>query len=292
MIGIIWGLVGALFIGVSDGIARVTAQRTSLTILILFIMGTSTIVMTVWLVLSCDWPKWHFYSWLVSILSGFLNILALALLYKALARGPVSVASPATSSFSIILVALNALAGEPFNIYQGVAAILVFFGIAMLTRKADDQWTEEVYSNSWLRKTALLGLGAGATVALRIFLAQEAVTTLGAFHALYLNRAAALILILLIFFGEKINRQEHTWPAGSLLMLVILQSLLEMLALGALLLGSSGDGRVGAAIGFSSFAAVSTFTAWIWLGEKVPPQRMIWIGIIAAAIVIAIIFEP
>ena len=75
-------------------------------------------------------------------------------------------------------------------------------------------------------------------------------------------------------------------------MLVILQSLLEMLALGALLLGSSGDGRVGAAIGFSSFAAVSTFTAWIWLGEKVPPHRMIWIGIIAAAIVIAIIFEP
>ena len=292
MIGIIWGLTGAGFIGVSDAVARVTAQRLSLTILILFVMGISTLLMTAWLALTADWPEWHFYSWMVSVSSGFLNIVALALLYKALARGPVSVASPAASSFSIILVTLNALTGQPFNAYQGIAAILVFFGIAMLTRQTNNGGSQDAFSTKWLRYTALLGLGAGATVALRIFLAQEAVTTLGAFHALYLNRSAALFLILLIFCWTLIQRQKYVWPTGSLLILVILQSILEMLGLGALLVGSLGDGRVGAAIGFSSFAAVSTITAWIWLGEKVPLHRTIWIGIIAVAIIAAIVFSP
>ena len=292
MIGILWGLTGAGFIGVADVVARVTAQRLSLTVLILFVMGISTLFMTAWLVLTNDWPKWHFYSWIVSVSSGFLNIVALALLYKALARGPVSVASPAASSFSIILVALNALAGQPFNAYQGIAAIFVFFGIAMLTRQTKHHGSPGALTTKWLRHTALLGVGAGATVALRIFLAQEAVTTLGAFHALYLTRVSALLLILSIFCWALVQKRKYIWPTGSLLVLVILQSVLEMLGLGALLIGSLGDGRVGAAIGFSSFAAVSTITAWIWLGEKVPLNRTIWIGVIAAAIIVAIVFAP
>ena len=255
-------------------------------------MGISSVLMTVWFLASGDWPRWDFYSWSVSLLSGFLNLAALLFLYKALARGPVSVASPAASTFSVILVALNAVSGEPFSWQQLVSVFVVFIGIAMLARPGSGTTVHENYSPAWLRTTALLGLGTGACVALRFFFAQEAVVFLGPIHSLYLNRLAALVSVLLLMFWEQSRNKPRNWPQGSVLKLVIFQSFLEMLALGAFLYGSTGDGRVGASIGFSAFSAVTTLSAWIWLKEKVDPHRIIWIGIIIAAIWIAILYAP
>ena len=144
MSGILLGLLGGGFIGVSDCVARFTAQRTSLSILILYVMGISTVLMTVWFLASGDWPRWDFYSWSVSLLSGFLNLAALLFLYKALARGPVSVASPAASTFSVILVALNAVSGEPFSWQQLVSVFVVFIGIAMLARPGSGTTVHEL----------------------------------------------------------------------------------------------------------------------------------------------------
>jgi len=294
MTSIIWGLLGAIFIGVSDGIGRVTTQRVSLNILILFIMGISTFLMSIWFLLTWDWPEWHFYSWLVSFLSGFLNVIALLFLFQALARGPVYVASPAASSFSVILVTLNVLSGQPINSTQIIAIIVVFFSIIMLTRPSKGLQLPalEYYSTKWLRVTALLGVGTGITVAVRFFLAQEAVLILKPTHALYLNRFSALIFVIILLCWEFYRKHNMQWPKHSTLFLIVTQSILEMLSLGAFLFGSTTGGRVGVAIGFSAFAAITTLTSWIWLGEKVSLQKMFWIGIIAISIVASLIFSP
>ena len=60
MSGILLGLLGGGFIGVSDCVARFTAQRTSLSVLILYVMGISSVLMTVWFLASGDWPRWDF----------------------------------------------------------------------------------------------------------------------------------------------------------------------------------------------------------------------------------------
>ena len=292
MSGILWGLLGGSFIGISDCVARVTAQRSSLSVIILFVLGTSTTLMTLWFAATWNWPQWHLYSWSVSMLSGFLNLAALLFLYQALARGPVSVASPAASTFSVILVALNALAGEPFTWQQGAAVLIVFTGIAMLARPSGGTVVHENYSPAWLRTTALLGLGTGACVALRFFFAQEAVAFLGPAHSLYLNRLAALLSVFFLMGWEQVKQKPRDWPRGSILKLVILQSLLEMLALGAFLYGSTGDGRVGASIGFSAFSAITILSAWIWLKEKVDTHRIVWIAVIVSAIWMAILYAP
>ncbi len=292
MSGILWGLLGSGFIGVSDGIARKTAQHTTLSVLILFVMGLSTVFLTAWCIATWNWPRWHLYSWSVSLISGALSLAALLFLYKALARGPVSVASPAAATFAVILVALNALAGEPFTWQQGVAGVIVFVGIALLARRAKGAGVHENYSAAWLRKTALLGLGTGVCVALRFFFAQEAVSTLGPLHALYLNRVVALACVLLLIGWERSRRNVLNWPKGTILGLVIVQSVLETLALGAFLYGSRGSGRVGASIGFSAFSAVSTLTAWLWLKERVDPHRIASIGLIIAALWVAILYAP
>ena len=292
MIGIYWGLVGALFIGVSDGIVRVTAQRLSITILILFIMGITTIFLSFWYLIGWKLPVWDFYSWMVSILSGFLNLVAVGLLYKALARGPVYLASPTSSSFAIFLILFNALHGEPYTLPQLLSGIVVFVGIFFLSRPKKNETIINKYSKKYLQITALLGLGAGITIALRFFLAQEAVSILGPVDSLYLNRVSSFIFILFFFICQQIRLVKYSWPKGTTLGLVFLQSLLENIAIAAFLFGSIGNGRIGATIGFSAYAVITTITTWVWLGEKVPLIKSIWIIIITAAVINAIIFAP
>lgn len=293
MSGVLWGLVGAGLIGVSDCVARVTTPRVSMSVLLAFVMGGSTAALTVWLLFAGGWPQWHAYGWGVSAVSGILNLVALGFIYTALARGPVAVASPAASSFTVLLVGLNILAGEPFDWRQVVAALVVFFGIAMLARRAR-RGTEalEDYDAAWLRLTALLGLAAALAVSVRMFLAQEAAVVLGAFDALYLNRLFAVIGAFALLAWQALRQVPLVWPRRRTLGLVVVQTVLETAALGAFLVGSAGSGRVGAAIGFSAFAAVTALTAWVWLGDRVGPRRIFWMGVVASGVAVAVLYAP
>ena len=289
MIGILWGLLGATFIGVSDCVARVTAKQVSMNLLLAAVMGLSTIALTVWMVVTGAWPTWDAYAWTASALSGGLNLLALGLLYTALVRGPVSVASSATSSFSVMLVAINALAGAPFVWQQGAAIGLVFIGIVMLAQRGR---REGDFDGGHLRMTALLGLAAATVVAARMFLAQEAGDILGAMQALYLNRAFALAGVIVLLASDGVRGRKQNWPTGSMVWLVLIQATLETFALGSFLIGSAGDGRVGASIGFSSFAVISALSAWLWLGEPIGWRRGFWMLVVAVGIAVAILFSP
>ena len=134
LVGLALGLLGALFIGTSDAIARVTAQRVALPLLILCVFGLSTPFIGAWLYATDGLPRWDLYLWSIAALSGLLNVIALGFLYTALARGPVSLASPAAASFTVMLVFFNILAGEPYGPIQVISILLVFVGVAMLAR--------------------------------------------------------------------------------------------------------------------------------------------------------------
>ncbi len=300
MSGLIWGLLGAVLIGGSDCTARVTSQRVTLLPLIFCVMAISTVILTVALAATGTLPSWHTGAWIASAASGALNIIALFFLYKALAYGPVSVASPAASSFAVFLVVLNALAGEPWTIYQALAVVIVFVGVVMLSARTENsneaQDTTHQYSRKWLQRTSLLATGAAITISFRMFFAQEATAELGATSALYLNRLFALIscaiALIAIPIFHKIQRPEdipmpNQWPVGKMVWLVLLQGLLEMAALAAFLFGSEGDGRVAATIGFSTFAAATTLIAWIALKEPVGWWRGVWIVFISIGVMIA-----
>ena len=71
-------------------------------------------------------------AWLISAISGSLNVIVLSLLYMALLRGPVAVASPAASVFVVLLLGLNVMAGESWTIWQIVATFIVFGGVFIL----------------------------------------------------------------------------------------------------------------------------------------------------------------
>ncbi len=303
MTGLLWGLLGALLIGASDCTARVTSQRVSLLPLIFCVMAISTVALTVVLLATDSMPEWHLRAWTVSVLSGALNIAALLFLYKALAYGPVSVASPAASSFAVFLVLLNALAGEPWTYYQALAVVMVFVGVVMLSAKSDSNTSETSsphhYSKKWMRRTSLLATGAALTISFRMFFAQEATAELGAVSALYLNRLFALITCsLALLITPVVQRTQNNpasaspapptkWPTGTIVWFVLLQGVLEMAAFAAFLYGSEGDGRVAATIGFSTFAAATTLIAWVALKEPIGWWRGVWIVFISLGVMVA-----
>jgi len=288
--GILLGLAGAIFIGASDCIARVTSQRVPLSILIFCVMALSTILLTAYFAIDGHFPVWHQRAWLASALSGFLNVVALYFLYLALANGPVAVASPAASSFAVILVMLNAVAGEPWTWIQLLAVLVVFCGVAMLARGDDDDPMQ--YSAAWLRKTVLLATAAAIAVSIRMFLAQVATDDIGASHALYLNRVFALTTCVVLIGWQLSKSMKLPFPAGKTAQLVILQSLLEMAALGAFLYGSLHGGRVAASIGFSAFAAATVIIARVFLHEPIGLYRGFWVAVIASGVLMAAIGTP
>ena len=292
MNGILWGLCGAMLIGASDCIARVTSQRVSLSVIFLIIMGLSLAVLSIGLGITADWPPWNARAWAASAVSGLLNLVALYFLYRALARGPVAVASPTASTFTVLLVGLNVLFGEAWSWAQIAAMIIVFLGVAMLARPTAADADNQHYDAAWLKTTALFGLAAATTVALRMFLAQEAGAEIGALHALYLNRLFAVAGAIVLIFVCLLRQQTLSWPQGSLKKLVVIQAVLETTALGVFLIGSANGGRVGATIGFSAFAVATAVFAWIWLGERIGWQRGLCILTVSLGVLLAIAGSP
>ncbi len=292
MTGVLWGLLGALLIGGSDCIARVTAKRVSLGVLVLCVMLVSFSSLNVYVLVFDSWPQWHLRAWVYSGISGALNVVVLTLLYAALARGPVAVASPAASVFVVLLLGLNVVAGESWTIWQVVATFIVFGGVFMLSRKSAVD-TDAQYDAAWLRLTVMYALGAAFAVAVRMFLAQEASDLIDPLSALYLNRGFALVAVCGLILYQLLRGLQLNWPKGGRMMwLVALQSTLETLALGAFLIGSQDGNRIAATIGFAGFAAATTLIARIWLGEKIGAQRILWIGVVAVGIVLALLGTP
>ncbi len=288
--GALWGLLAAGLIGCADSTTRVTARRMPIPHLIFF---------TAWLalplgILLFGLPDTASVSsrWSVFLagLAGFLHVGVLVLLFRALADGPVSVAVAGTASNTVFLIAWNVLAGEPWTLLQVMAGLGVFLGVAMATRP--ERTIREVATPRQLRKTALLGLGAGFISSVRLFLIQEASVGIGpgdAMVAMRIGAAAAVLVMLLVLVRGRLTVVRV--PRGRIGSLVILQVLLETAAVLALLYGSVVAGRIGAAVGFAVVPAASTIAARLFLGDPIGRRRGWWVLFVVACVVLSTLAE-
>lgn len=287
--GVLWGIMAAAMIGCSDSAARTTARRCSVSVLVMLV---------VWLSLACllalygvpDLSPPRRQLLLLSAAAGCLHIVVLFLLYPALARGPVSIAVAAASVSVLILVGLNIAAGSSWTWPQVACAVAVLLGIVMTTRREGVDGV--AYSPRHLRLTALLGLGAGTVSALRIFFVQEGADQLGAVDALIAMRVGAAVAILPVVAVASFRSGGLQWPRGWLLAVLAAQVLTETLAFLALLYGSATTSRVGVAVGFGATPVMSTLAARVFLGDPIGKRRGLWIGFVAAAVMLTVLAAP
>ena len=286
--GALWGLLAAGLIGCADSASRVTARRMPIPHLVLF---TSWLALPLGILLFglpdvSSGPQRL--SVALSVFAGFLHVGVLVLLFRALAKGPVSVAVAGTAASIVFLITWNILAGEPWTYLQLLAGLGVFIGVAMATRPERGRF--EVHAPRHLQVTALLGLGAGFVSSIRLFLVQEASTHIGAADAMVAMRfgaAAAILPVVLIPLRGRLNAIRI--PRGGIGLLVVLQVFLETAAILSLLHGSVAAGRIGAAVGFSALPAASTIVARIFLGDPIGRRRGWWILFVVASVALATI---
>jgi len=286
MIGLLFGLMGAVMIGTSDCVARITAQRVSIIILLLVVMALGLPFVGIWLWLSGDVIAWHTKAFSFAAASGILNLLALMLLYTAMARGPISVASPVASSFSVMLVGFNAVLGQPVSMMQIIAISLVFIGVAGLSRSGEKN-ENTTYSQPFVQLTAFIALGAAICIASRMILAQEATDAIGAPLTLLVMRIASLIISIIAFVYYLAKRKELSWPKGNIWYLVLLQAVLESTALASFLLGGILGDRISASVGFAPFSVVAAIIAWLFFKEQIGMKRVGWIILVTIGVIIA-----
>lgn len=300
MIGALFGVLGAAIIGTSDAIARLTGRKTPVLLLTTLLFLISLGPIGLFLLATEGWPSVDAEVWAVVALSGALNAVGLALLFNAIARGPVAVASPAASSFSIVLIGLNIFAGEPFRTGHAVGAALAFAAIFLLARpeRGGRRGTEPAGQEdaAALGLTALIAIGAAFFIAFRMFTAQEAAESMSPLAVAVFSRAVAGLCAGAAYLAwrfsggafEPAPTPELRWHPP-IWTLILLQSVLEVVALFLFLKGgeAAGGDRIAAVIGFTAFAAFSPIAARIIWAEKISPRRMVCIALTMAGVAAA-----
>ncbi len=279
----LWGLMTALTWGSADFIARFTGRALGHRTALLGMLGVSAVILSliVWLgglPLVRDRSGW----WLVA-LTGLGMMVATLLLYRGLARGPVTVVAPIAGSYPALNVALAVALGVRPAALDWAAMLTVMAGVIVVARAARSFEDTDGYTRAQLRTTVGLALGAALAFAATIEIAQQASVIYGEVQTIALARWVSLLACAALFLW----RREvpivplRWWPW------IALQGLLDAAAYVALLAGSQGPGAEIAVVVGSGFGAVTVLLARLILREAM--TRAQWGGIAAIVAGVAVL---
>ena len=302
MEGAFWGLGAAFGFGVGDFIARFTSRRMGAELSLLVVIFLGFAGFSVWLF-------WHeanllqegnFRNFLTSIglplaiASGATNVFGLLALYKALARGPVSLAAPIVSAYpAVVLLYLLPFGFVPGAIHLfGIVATLG--GVAVLSRLAQPQKQgREGSPQESLVPTIRISLISMCLIALGVLLSQEVALLHGPVLSTWAMRGFGFLFILacVLFFHRDDLASGSLAPRGIRIALIV-QAALEAGGSLCLLLSSEGDGRPLAAVFASTFAVVVVLLGWIVLRERITFAQWISMAVILLGVMILSAAQP
>lgn len=267
---IIWGLVSALSLGSADFLARFSARAVGHTRALLGVFIVSSICLSAYMVVT-DQPMMIdlIDQWRI-VLFGVMNTVAMLFMYRALARGPLSLVAPIIAAHPAIVVVFAFLLGSRPSDVQWLGMILAVIGTIVVARVVNETNTQ--YPDK--KTTIKLSLYASLAYAILIIAGQSAVPIHGELQTLWLGRIVALVsLIPLFFLTKKSVAISVGWIA-----FLCLQGTLDFLGLLFLLLGSHGEFTEITAVVGSLFGAVTILLARLFLKELI--SRYQWSGII------------
>ena len=214
-------------------------------------------------------------------LSGLAGGVAIALLYRALAIGTMSVVAPVAAVCGVILpVVAGLITGERPSTMTGIGMVLALVAIVLVSQehRQNSESARTVEQGRALRLAVLAGVAIG------FFYLALAETSPGAgLWPLVSARAVSVTL-----FGVAVVAGRHTLRMpGPLARLVIAGGVLDMIANALYLLATRG-GPLGVVVVLSSLYPASTvLLARIVLKERL--SRLQLLGVISAIIAVALI---
>ncbi len=285
--GILLGLLAAIFWGTGDFCARYATQHIG-TYRTLFFMqfigfaGLSIYLLAMGqlqhLLTSTSWQPW-----LWALCAALLTIVSSLALYRAFEIGTLTLVSPITSSYAAVTALLAFLSGEVLTRVHSIALWLVLCGIVIastpLTQAAHTGKVALVFP--W-HASSLRGIGWALVASLGYgitcwMLAFHVTPLLGGIVPVWLIRGTTPCVLAVCM---PLTRQSLVWPSGNVWWFLIGVGVFDTLAYIAYTSGLL-QGQVSIVTMLASlYSAVTVLLAWIFLREKLQKQQWLGLGII------------
>ena len=265
---ILWGALSATSLGTADFLAGVTARNVGYVTALFWVYIVSCIGLTAYMLFAglpltiAANEQWSI------ILFGVMNTIAMLMLYKALARGPLSVAAPIVAAHPVLVVAFAFILGSRPNPVQWLGIMLATLGAIMIARAVTNNSTSNHFP------TVVLAAGACFAYAVLIIAGQHAVSIHGEIHTLWLGRITALATLILFLVVKRttVTSPGRWWP------MLCVQGTLDFGGLLFLFFGSHGEYVEITAVVASLFGAVTVLLARIILKEYMSYFQ--WCGVV------------
>jgi drug/metabolite transporter (DMT)-like permease len=275
------GLTTAFAYGTADFLARFSTRRVGVGGSLLGALLAGSCALTLWLLVSGAELRALLPAWPWLALSGVLSYAMLGLLYAALQRGPISIASPVVAIHPALVVILLFAGGARPSPGEWAGLGVTTLGGLLLTSQIDPVAAAQNLPRGYARVTAALAAACALTLSFQILCVQHAAKVAGPVAAAWGSRSFALLAALAVLpWARGVRRgTPGAWSVTGL------QGLLDVTAVLALAAGSDGPERAIVPVVGSAFSAVTVLLARFIVNETMTRQQWVAIGILLAGIV-------
>jgi drug/metabolite transporter (DMT)-like permease len=287
--GILLGLLAALFWGISDFLVRYSARLIGAYRTLLFMQFTGLVGLGIYLIVTGELARsimintWQVWAWaaLVALLSTFSSLS----LYRAFEIGLLMVVSPITGGYAIVTVVLSLLSGERISPLHMLGIVTVLVGaicVATVFGRAPEKGKER-HAGGLARGVgwavvAALGFGVAFWV-----LGFKVTPVLGGIIPAWLTH---LIGPCVLVACAPLARQSIHFPWGRVWWYLGVISVVDTSAFVCYSFGLTLDQVAVVSVLGSLYSAITVILAWIFIRERLQWSQWLGIGVVFAGIVL------
>ncbi len=269
-----WGAASALNLGTADFMARYSSRAIGHASALLAMLATGVLLLSLWMVVVQPPLVWDLSGWHLLLINGIATTVMTLLLYKGLARGPISVVAPIVASHPVLVVTIAVALGARPSAIDWAAMAVTIIGVVIVAQAGQEQAEDNPERGAKLRGTIAISIGSMLAYAVLVSAGQQAVPIYGELQTLWIGRIISLIA-LMAFMAASRQRPVlpmRWWP------FLAAQGTLDAGGYLALFAGSAEPGAEIVAVIASTFGVITVLLALVILRERVGALQ--WLGIV------------
>ncbi len=271
-----WGVGAAVTWGFADFTARFAGRAIGVPATMLGIMLAGTLITALYIGIAGEPLTWDPPGLWTLIISGLCTAVATALLFQAIATGPVSLGSPTASSYPAFALPFSMIFGarpEPVHWVAMVVTLAGVWVVALAVGRADRAHQAE-YTREVVVRSLVMAAGAAFFFAVSMVIADVAIERYGPWQMVLAVRLTGVCFFAGWFLAvrKRPGIPTRAWP------LLIALALFDTAGYATLFIGLGQENGTLALVASSSYAVVAVLLAWVFLREAV--GKLLWLGVL------------
>ncbi len=278
-----FGASTAALWGVSDVVARFSGRSAGVLVTTLAMLVVGSVLLVTYTLAAAEPIDWRPDGFWLIALSGAGTAFGTLLIFSALTRGPVSLASPTVASYPAITVPLSVALGARPDLIHWLAMVATMIGVWLVARavrgKAEIALPD--YERGNVRRTLILSIGSAVLFAVAILAADLAVERYGWLQTLIGSRLIGVVILIATMLARRVPIQPipaRAWP------LLLILGVLDTSGHALLYIGLSLPNGEFAVVASAAYTGVTTLIARLFLREPVSSTQWLGIGAIIAGV--------